>query len=256
MSQRMIEISLFLGALLLAVLATHAYLVSRTEEQKLQSTLTSQNQIISDAATRQKQRDTALAATLADIAKQKADKQSPQELADALAKVLALPEPIHLVPNAVPNVVGKPLSLSAPAGRPSRGTLSALTSVTKRLKSATPAKSSAALQLDNPDPQQPKHVPPAAGSDSFHPPALSHGLAATQSTLPEPPCPKSSKCPQAPDPAELPVELPVDDLKPLYNFALDCRACQAQLAVAKQNATDDAAKIAALTRERGRRNRR
>jgi hypothetical protein len=33
-------------------------------------------------------------------------------------------------------------------------------------------------------------------------------------------------------------------------FGNDCRACQLQLTAAKQNATDDAAKIRALTRER------
>jgi len=46
------------------------------------------------------------------------------------------------------------------------------------------------------------------------------------------------------------AQLPAADLKPLYNFVQDCRACQAQLAAAKQNSADDASKIAALTRER------
>jgi hypothetical protein len=36
----------------------------------------------------------------------------------------------------------------------------------------------------------------------------------------------------------------------LNNYVQDCRACQLQLTAAKQNATDDAAKIRALTRER------
>jgi hypothetical protein len=38
--------------------------------------------------------------------------------------------------------------------------------------------------------------------------------------------------------------------RPLYDYVQDCRACQLQLTVAKENATDDAAKIRALTRER------
>jgi len=46
------------------------------------------------------------------------------------------------------------------------------------------------------------------------------------------------------------ARIPAADLKPLYDFVQDCRACQAQLAAAKLNAADDAAKIAALTRER------
>ena len=46
------------------------------------------------------------------------------------------------------------------------------------------------------------------------------------------------------------AEIPAADLAPLYNYVQDCRACQLQLAAAKQNSSDDAAKIRALTRER------
>jgi hypothetical protein len=46
------------------------------------------------------------------------------------------------------------------------------------------------------------------------------------------------------------AEIPAADLAPLYNYAQDCRACQFQLTAAKQNASDDAAKIRALTLER------
>jgi hypothetical protein len=46
------------------------------------------------------------------------------------------------------------------------------------------------------------------------------------------------------------AQIPAADLKPLYDFVQDCRSCQAQLAAVKLNADDDAAKIAALTRQR------
>ena len=46
------------------------------------------------------------------------------------------------------------------------------------------------------------------------------------------------------------AEIPAADLAPLYNYVQDCRACQLELTAAKQNATDDDAKIRALTRER------
>jgi hypothetical protein len=46
------------------------------------------------------------------------------------------------------------------------------------------------------------------------------------------------------------AQVPSADLKPLYDYIQDCRACQAQLAAAKQNASDDAAKISALTTQR------
>jgi len=46
------------------------------------------------------------------------------------------------------------------------------------------------------------------------------------------------------------AQIPAADLAPLYDYVQDCRACQLQLTAAKENATDDAAKIRALTRER------
>ena len=46
------------------------------------------------------------------------------------------------------------------------------------------------------------------------------------------------------------AEIPAADLAPLYNYVQDCRACQLQLTAAKQNASDDNAKIHALTLER------
>jgi hypothetical protein len=46
------------------------------------------------------------------------------------------------------------------------------------------------------------------------------------------------------------ARIPAADLKPLYDYVQDCRACQAQLAAAKQDHVDDEAKLAAMTRER------
>lgn len=46
------------------------------------------------------------------------------------------------------------------------------------------------------------------------------------------------------------VVLPAEDLKPLYDFAVDCKACQARLAVAQADLTDEKAKTTALNRER------
>lgn len=46
------------------------------------------------------------------------------------------------------------------------------------------------------------------------------------------------------------AQIPASDLKPLYDYVQDCRACQLQLSSAKQDAADNAAKLAALTRER------
>jgi type II secretory pathway pseudopilin PulG len=44
--------------------------------------------------------------------------------------------------------------------------------------------------------------------------------------------------------------IPRADLEPLYNFTLDCQACQAKLSVAQNDLADEKAKTAALTKER------
>lgn len=44
--------------------------------------------------------------------------------------------------------------------------------------------------------------------------------------------------------------LPRADLKPMYDFTLDCQACQAKLSVAQNDLADEKAKTAALTKER------
>jgi hypothetical protein len=46
------------------------------------------------------------------------------------------------------------------------------------------------------------------------------------------------------------VVLAIEDLKPLHDFAIDCQACQAKLAVAQADLTDEQTKTAVLTRER------
>jgi septal ring factor EnvC (AmiA/AmiB activator) len=44
--------------------------------------------------------------------------------------------------------------------------------------------------------------------------------------------------------------IPTEDLKPLYDFTIDCKACQAKLAAAKGDLADEHSKTAALTKER------
>lgn len=79
--------------------------------------------------------------------------------------------------------------------------------------------------------EEPRDLPgPAEGSANTVPPSRA---------------PSTHDLPSAP-----PAQIPSADLKPLYDYVQDCRACQVELAAARQNATDDAAKIAALTQER------
>jgi hypothetical protein len=54
-------------------------------------------------------------------------------------------------------------------------------------------------------------------------------------------------CPDARSPA---VVIPPEDLKPLYDFTLDCKACQSKLATTQADLTDEHTKTATLTKER------
>jgi hypothetical protein len=51
-------------------------------------------------------------------------------------------------------------------------------------------------------------------------------------------------------PAQEKADFPTADLKPLYDFAVDCKACQAQLAASQADLKDEQAKALALGRER------
>ncbi len=55
--------------------------------------------------------------------------------------------------------------------------------------------------------------------------------------------------PNSPSPQTNAV-IPAEDLKPLYDFTIDCKACQSKLAAAQGDLNDERKKTAALTHER------
>jgi hypothetical protein len=55
---------------------------------------------------------------------------------------------------------------------------------------------------------------------------------------------------QTGEPATEQAIIPAEDLKPLYDFTIDCKACQAKLAAAQGDLIDEKNKTAALTKER------
>jgi len=55
--------------------------------------------------------------------------------------------------------------------------------------------------------------------------------------------------PELPEPPAA-ATVPQADLKPIYDYLQDCRACQASLTVTRDNLVDERAKLAALTAER------
>ena len=74
---------------------------------------------------------------------------------------------------------------------------------------------------------------PAAGRTNPGQPSASRGSASSHAK-----------------PEQTQAVIPDEDLKPLYDFTLDCKACQAKLAAAQSDLTDEKTKTAALTKER------
>jgi hypothetical protein len=82
MTRRTLEIVAFCIALLIAALAFHAWLDSHDDQLRLQSTIASQKQILDAADARERDRNSALNATLAQIEslKRQAQTQTPEQL--------------------------------------------------------------------------------------------------------------------------------------------------------------------------------
>ena len=55
--------------------------------------------------------------------------------------------------------------------------------------------------------------------------------------------------PNSPSPKNNAI-IPAEDLKPLYDFTVDCKACQSKLTTAQADLSDERQKTTALTRER------
>jgi hypothetical protein len=72
----------------------------------------------------------------------------------------------------------------------------------------------------------------------------------SQNQTPGPGQPASATLPDAPDATEPKVNFPAKDLKPLYDFAADCKVCQAKLGTAQADLADEKLKSQALGRER------
>jgi hypothetical protein len=93
----------------------------------------------------------------------------------------------------------------------------------------------APITLQSPNPTNNPETPPCSSGPKCGP----EGLDSTQ--------PRADPATKA---APTEAILPTQDLKPLYDFALDCKACQAKLTAAQADLTDEQLKTAVLTRER------
>jgi hypothetical protein len=167
-----------------AILATSLFLAWRAERSdraKLATELAIAQQSLTQASDRQQSRDADLLHTLATLATQRRDAQTPQQILQSLPQQIPLPQPIVLAPLAN--------------------------------QAASPGQTATANDT-------------AATTSSQHSPV-------TKSSAPEP---------QA--------VIPSADLKPLYDFALNCKACQAKLTAAQSDLADEKTKTATLTKER------
>src|SRR5579864_2026182 len=96
MTRRTIETIAFLASILFVCLALHAWLASRDERQRLQSTLDTQQKLVDAANARESDRNASLAGALAQIAALKRATQTPEQIVRDLPKYLSLPQPITL----------------------------------------------------------------------------------------------------------------------------------------------------------------
>jgi hypothetical protein len=166
-----------------AILATSLFLAwraERSDRSKLATELAIAQQSLTQASDRQQSRDADLLHTLATLAAQRRDAQTPQQILQSLPQQIPLPQPIALAP---------------PAPQP---TSADQTSTTNEAASTA----------------SPKH---------------------------------SAAKPSAPAPQAV---IPSADLKPLYDFALNCKACQTKLTAAQSDLADEKTKTATLTKER------
>jgi hypothetical protein len=211
-----LEISGIRLAILLSAMAFHAWLIEHDDRLRLEATLATQKRALDAANLREQDRAATLKDALAQIEALKRQTQTPAQILGALPKFLALPQPITL---ASPHSAAAPTQKgTAQEGTPQQGTGRSENSpcVAKKGCAQSPASATTATNA-------------------------TPNLESSATTAPN----------QQEHPDASNAQIPAADLKPLFDFVQDCRACQAQPAAAKQDSTDNAAKLAAVTKERG-----
>jgi hypothetical protein len=210
-----LKIGAFVLVLIAISILIRGWLASHDDLVRLQATLASQKQIIDAADARERDRAANLKDTLAQIDALKQAVLSPAQILSELPKYLSLPQPITLLTQ---DQNARGVGGAVPTAIPS---VASTTASANQLLSATQT-----LPMGAKDGQGTE-----VGAGAGVGPAI-------------PSAPSISELPDGPQ-----ARIPVADLKPLYDFVQDCRACQAQLAAAKLNAADDATKMTALTQQ-------
>jgi hypothetical protein len=246
--RRILEISAAIAVTILVAMAFHAWLASHDEQLRMQAAIATQKQLLEAADARERNRTTALDQTLAEIQKLKRDTQTPAQILSELPKYLALPQPITLDNSSAPDRTGAASGVDRGANR--KGTAPPIDPAGQESSAASASRGTTrrTASLSNGDDLSIPPSPAVPGNGEDHTVPFS-GNAGAEDLLTAANLPTAANQSTTTPPGSF-AQIPTADLKPLYDYVQDCRACQAQLATAKQNRTDDAAKLAAMTRER------
>jgi hypothetical protein len=217
-----LELSGILLVVLLAALAFHAWLTEHDDRLRLQATIATQKQALDAADVREHDRAATLKDTLAEIATLKRHTQTPAQILGELPKYLPLPQPITLTsPRNAPPIAQQGTAQSGNSRCASKRGC------------APPASPSTPTSSGNRSPslESPTAFTQEASSGTDR---RETATQTNQQVLPDSPS----------------AQIPAADLKPLFDYVQDCRSCQVQLAAARQDSADNAAKLKAVTRER------
>lgn len=226
-------------AVMAAVLAmfVNVWLSGRDEQKRLRATLEAQKEVIDDADAREKSRAKTLSEELARIEQLKRSHQTPLEITRELGKDMKLPSPLVLQTSGKGAVGGLAETFGAIPSVPPRE-LASPTFDRGDKSGVVVGGSGSGDGLGN------DRI--AAGSE------IVIGRADDKAVQQDGGREKVSGATTSASPSvsNSGALLPSADLKPLYNYVQTCRACELRLSEAQLRATDDAAKIAAITRER------
>lgn len=207
---------------ILVTFATAITLAWRAEQRaraQLEAQLKSAQDQITAATTRQSSRNATLNQQLAELQKKQAAAKTPNEILQALPAILPLPKPLTL----------DSLVQHAKGIEPCSGQTSACPDAGRD----RPCSGGFI-----PPPVRTTDIPPCVSTAGDQPPGAQAAA-----------CVPTNEQSSGPHKAAERVILPIEDLKPLYNSAVQCQACQLQLTAAQANLKDEQTKSSQLSRE-------
>jgi len=230
-----------IAAIIIVPLIIYSWLESRADRAQLQATLAAQQQMIDAAESREHESAAELKTSLDQIAVLKRQVQTPAQIISSLPQYLPLPEPITLDPAPRASALQSSQMIGS-SPDPQQGIAAEKGTIAPR----APCDPATSLP-DSPAPHRSATDLLSALKSEISNFKSSRSLT---SPVPNAALSRDAQTPDHPAKSSSNAEIPEADLKPLYDFVQDCRACQAQLAAANANLTNEQARSAALARER------